>query len=171
MKNDTNALSGAGTQITKPDGQRAVVHDVSGDLEIFLSNPDPETLRFYRHLANGGDVFLLESAEGWPVWAPDSAEIILIWSARRRALDAQATIPELASYSIRSEIFDEFLEDTLPWLEEQNLHVGINWDGRRPSNWFMTAQDCRTGFEVWSQAGSLRQTNAARKHVELAVNG
>ncbi len=105
--------------------------------------------KFYEQSVCDGKVFTLESPEGFLVFPIRDIEVIPFWSSRSRVETIQSTMPQYSSYTIHEEPFTEFYEETLPWLEEQHIHIGVNWSGERLSGYDVAVSDLRTNLEYW----------------------
>ena len=60
-------------------------------------------------------------------------------------------MPEYAHYTIHEKTFSEFYEQTLPWLEEQRIHIGVNWSGERLRGYDVSVSDLRASLEYWME--------------------
>jgi hypothetical protein len=109
-------------------------------------------------VAREGGVFVLETPEGMPVFVPHRIEVVPFWSSRRRVEALQRTMLEYALYSIRKESREEFVETTLPWLEEQHIHIGLNWNGENFLQHMVAAHDVLMGLQVWSEKRDAQTT-------------
>jgi NADPH:quinone reductase-like Zn-dependent oxidoreductase len=105
--------------------------------------------KFYEQVVRDGKVFTLEDPEGFLVFPIRDLEVIPFWSSRSRVEKIQSTMPEYACYSIHEKPFNEFYEQTLPWLEEHRIHVGVNWSGERLSGYDVPVSDLRANLEYW----------------------
>ena len=104
---------------------------------------------FYEQVVRNGRVFTLQSPEGFLVFSIRDIEVIPFWSSRSRVERIQSTMPEYAHYSIHEKPFAEFYEETLPWLAEQHIHIGVNWSGERLSGYDVSVSDLRANLEYW----------------------
>jgi hypothetical protein len=107
--------------------------------------------KFYEQAVRDGRVFTLESPDGFLVFPIRDIEVIPFWSSRSRVEKIQSTMPEYARYSIHEKAFTEFYEETLPWLEEQRIHIGVNWSGERLSGYDVSVSDLRASLEHWME--------------------
>ena len=116
---------------------------------------DPEIRQFCEEVVRNGRILDLENSDGLPVFAPNRISVIPFWSSRRRVLSALRTMPEYAMYSVREEFSDEFLETIIPWLEEQAIHIGVNWSGENPVRCLVSAHDLLVGLQLCCEAHEL----------------
>ena len=105
--------------------------------------------KFYEQIVRDDKVFTLDSPEGFLVFPIRDIEVIPFWSSRSRVEKVQSTMPEYAHYSIHEKPFTEFYEQTLPWLEEQHIHIGVNWSGERLSGYDVSVSDLKASLEYW----------------------
>jgi hypothetical protein len=107
--------------------------------------------KFYEQVVRDGGVFTLESPQGFLVFPIRDIEVIPFWSSRSRVEKIQSTMPEYAHYAIHEKPFTELYEQTLPWLEERRIHIGVNWSGTRLSGYDVSVSDLRASLGYWME--------------------
>jgi hypothetical protein len=61
----------------------------------------------------------------------------------------QVSHPKYAGFTISEIPLSEFLNETLPLLEDQNINVGVNWAGVRLVGYDISVADLRTNIGYW----------------------
>ncbi len=107
--------------------------------------------KFYEQVVRDGKVFTLEDPEGFLVFPIRDIEVIPFWSSLSRVEKVQSTMPEYAKYSIHTKPFEEFYDETLPWLEELKIHIGVNWSGERLSGYDVPVNELRVSLDYWME--------------------
>ena len=82
--------------------------------------------KFIQSVMESGEVWGLESAEGWCVSGEEGKESMPFWSDRELA--AACAKDEWSGYQPVSIPLEEFLEDWLPGMAEDGVVVGTNWN-------------------------------------------
>lgn len=84
---------------------------------------------FINQILETGEIFALQNAEGWAESDSENypdTKVIPFWSQKAYAEEfAQQDFPEFKAVKIS---YDEFLEDWLPGMIEDEVMVGINWN-------------------------------------------
>lgn len=114
-----------------------------------MSVSSAQACKFYEQTVCEGKVFTFESPGGLLVFPIRDVEVVPFWSSRSRLERIQATMPQYSDYTIQEKSFDEFYNDTLPWLEEQNIHIGVNWSGTRLTGCDLSVSELRTNLDYW----------------------
>ena len=105
--------------------------------------------KFYEQVVRDGLVFTFEDAEGLLVFPIRGIEVVPFWSSRERLEQIQKKMPKYAIYRIEVTPFEDFYARTLPWLEKQNIHIGVNWSGERLTGYDVSALDLRKNLDYW----------------------
>ena len=104
---------------------------------------------FYEQAVRDGRVFTFEAPDGLLVFLIRDVEVVPFWSSRGRLDKIQKEKPKYASYGIQETPFDEFYSKTLPWLEEQGIHIGVNWSGESLTGYDLSVSDLRANLDYW----------------------
>jgi len=126
------------------------------ELETFkparlMSISAAQASKFYEQVVHDRKVFTLEDPEGFLVFPIRDIEVIPFWSSLSRVENIHSTMPEYAKYSIHTKPFGEFYEETLPWLEELQIHIGVNWSGERLSGYDVPVNELRVSLDYWME--------------------
>lgn len=105
--------------------------------------------RFYEEAVKGGLVFTFEDAEGLLVFPIREVEVVPFWSSRARLEKIQKEMPRYACYRVEETSCEDFYAQTLPWLDEQRIHVGVNWSGERLTGYDISVPDLRRSIDYW----------------------
>ena len=82
--------------------------------------------QFVQRVLDSGQVWGLESTEGWAVSGEEGQESMPFWSDRDAA--AQCAKEEWSGYEPTAIPLEEFLDNWLPGMAEDGVVVGTNWN-------------------------------------------
>jgi len=105
--------------------------------------------RFYEQVAKDGVVFTLEDDGNFLVFPIKGSEVIPFWSSRSHAEKVKTDHPKFSACDVAESTLAEFLEKTLPLLEEEGIHVGVNWSGARLSGFDLPVKDLLANLQYW----------------------
>jgi hypothetical protein len=105
--------------------------------------------KFYEQSVKDGSVFTVLDEDSYLIFKIGSTEVIPFWSSRSRVEKVQVAHPKYAGFTISEIPLSEFLNETLPLLEEQNINVGVNWAGVRLVGYDIPVADLRTNIGYW----------------------
>jgi hypothetical protein len=91
---------------------------------------------FYAEASTHGSVWGVRDANGFP--APPNGEgqrAMPFWSLRSRAERVVQTVPAYAGFEVVEVPLDQFISRWLPGLQQDELHVGLNWSGARATGY------------------------------------
>ncbi|TDM08086.1 MAG: hypothetical protein C4K60_00805 [Ideonella sp. MAG2] len=110
--------------------------------------------KFFEQVATERLVFTFTEADEFLVFPVGGNEVVPFWSSRARLEKIQTTHPKYAKFSITQMSLDEFLAKTLPDLEEESIHVGVNWSGSRLVGYDEDVASVRRNLEYWLERRS-----------------
>lgn len=96
--------------------------------------PDPTALAvaFVREICAHGEVWTIWDGDGFPTaTTATNHAAIPFWSTERRAWALIESAEEYRDYHPRRIPLETFLDEWLPAFEQQDLRVGMNWQGLR----------------------------------------
>jgi hypothetical protein len=109
---------------------------------------------FYREVAEKGEVWAIQDAEGFPTATNASGETAMpFWSSRSRT---QLIIRRVEAYSGFEPVqlsLEAFLQHWLPGLQNDGLFVGVNWSGERAKGYDVQPQDVAKSIAHHLRAG------------------
>ena len=103
--------------------------------------------KFYEQVAREDSVFTFTHDGDFLVFPIRDIEVVPFWSSLSRMNKIRATHQKYASYSITRSTLDEFLTETLPMLQKEDLHVGVNWSGPRLVGYDISVADLKRNVE------------------------
>lgn len=104
---------------------------------------------FYEQVALNGVVFTFKNADEYLMFRVGGKEVVPFWSSRSRLEDIKEAHPKYAGYLISEETLQEFLDETLPLMEGEAIHIGVNWSGAGLKGYDVEARSVRQNIEYW----------------------
>lgn len=104
---------------------------------------------FYEQVARSGSVFTLLDDGHFLVFPIGKIEVVPFWSTRSRVEIVQKNHPKYRAWDCDQSGLDVFLERTLPDLEREGIHVGVNWSGARLTGYDLAVADLRKNLAYW----------------------
>ena len=114
-----------------------------------MSNAASNASAFYERVVKDGRVFTVLGDDSFLVFRVSGAEVVPFWSSRYRVEKVQLSHPKYAGFSISEIPLTEFLDKTLAQLEEENIHVGVNWSGKRLIGYDISVADLKRNIGCW----------------------
>jgi NADPH:quinone reductase-like Zn-dependent oxidoreductase len=114
-----------------------------------MSTASAQASKFYEQVVAEGKVFTFDDGNGYLVFPVGDVEVVPFWSTRTRCLKIQGVHSKYAGRTISEETLQEFLEKTLPLLEEERIRVGVNWSGKRLAGYDVSVADMRRNLRHW----------------------
>jgi hypothetical protein len=114
-----------------------------------LSNAASNASAFYEQVVKDGSVFTVIDDDSFVVILVGGTEVVPFWSSRYRVKKVQSSHPKYAGFSISEIPLTEFLDKTLAQLEEENIHVGVNWSGKRLIGYDRSVADLKRNIGYW----------------------
>ncbi len=114
-----------------------------------MSNAASNASAFYEQVVKDGSVFTVLDDDSFLVFLVRGTEVIPFWSSRYRVKKVQSSHPKYARFPISEIPLTEFLDKTLAQLEEENIHVGVNWSGKRLIGYDRSVADLKRNIGYW----------------------
>jgi len=76
-------------------------------------------------------------------------EVVPFWSSRSRVLRVQKNHAQYRPFECDQSGLDAFLEKTLPDLESEGVHVGVNWSGAKLIGYDVSVADLLKNLAHW----------------------
>ena len=110
---------------------------------------------FYGQVAKEGSLFSFSDEDSMLVFLIRDCEVTPFWSSRSRIERVRDEHPKYAALVIDQVPLEKFMLKTLPHLEAEGIHIGVNWSGARLTGYDVSAPDLRRNIGYWlsKQAG------------------
>ncbi len=105
--------------------------------------------KFYEQVVNDGFVYTFLDQGGYLVYPVSGIKVVPFWSSRSRLEKIQSLLPKYSKFKIDKESFKTFYSKTLPELESDQIHFGVNWSGERLKGYNISAEDLRKNIGYW----------------------
>ena len=105
--------------------------------------------KFYEQAVLEGRVFTFTNAEEYLVFLIRDQDVVPFWSSRSRLESIRKIHPKYTNYSITEVPLSEFLQETLPLLESEGIHIGVNWSGKGLTGYDVSVHDLRRNLGYW----------------------
>ena len=102
---------------------------------------------FYEQIAKEKSVFTFTKDDDYLVFPVHGKEVIPFWSSRNRLAKIQRDHPKYSAFTVSEVSLDTFLAKTLAQLQEEGIHIGVNWSGPRLTGYDISAVDLRRSIE------------------------
>jgi len=112
--------------------------------------------QFYEQVSREAKVFTFTENQCFLVFVVDEKEVVPFWSSRSRVERIQKEHLKYRKYAIDEISLTDFLKKTLVQLEEESIHVGVNWSGKRLTGYDVSVEDLRQNL-------AYRRSNRRRK--------
>ena len=97
---------------------------------------------FYREVIDGGLVFTVFDAGGYPLPIGSSgSRAMAFWSKRSRAQRIIDNVPAYSAFDIEEIELGRWREEWLRDLKRDGLLVGLNWSGKRATGYDLSPDD------------------------------
>lgn len=103
--------------------------------------------KFYEQVTAERRVFTFLDDDSFWVFRVRESDVVPFWSSASRLRRVQAMHPKYRTLAAETISLADFLEKTLPQLEEENIGVGVNWSGTRLVGYNLTVAELRRNLE------------------------
>ncbi|SMP54789.1 Protein of unknown function [Neorhodopirellula lusitana] len=110
-----------------------------------------QAAKFYEQVVRDGCVFTFVNDGGMLVYPVQAIEVVPFWSSRSRMLTVLKNHPKYAVYAIDETDLVTFLDQTMPLLAGEGIHVGVNWSGERLTGYNLPVDDVLTNIAYWQE--------------------
>jgi hypothetical protein len=114
-----------------------------------MSIASAQAVAFYEQAARERRVYTILDDDNFLVFPIRDKEVVPFWSSRSRILRIQARTPKYKQWHINEIDLEEFMSKTLVQLEDEGIHVGVNWSGERLVGYDLSAPDLRANLDYW----------------------
>ena len=110
--------------------------------------------KFHEQVVRDGKVFTFTEEGEFLVFRIREFEVVPFWSSRSRMIRIQEEHAKYSRFAIDEISFDEFYVKTLKQLEDEGIHVGLNWSGVRLVGYDTSVEDLRKclAYQIGKQA-------------------
>lgn len=112
--------------------------------------------KFYEQVVTDRVVFTFESEEGMLIFPVRGMDVIPFWSSRTQLEKVVLAHPKFRQYDTVESSLAEFVEKILPQLQEEKIHVGVNWSGARLSGYDVSVEDLLANLQYWLDKAKTR---------------
>lgn len=102
--------------------------------------------KFNYEVAEIRKVFTLTAQGELLIYPVKGQDVVPFWSSRSRLEKIQSTHPKYQGYQITEYSWSEF-DSWLRQLEEDGIHVGVNWSGERLTGYNVAVHELRAALE------------------------
>jgi hypothetical protein len=102
--------------------------------------------KFNSEVARTGKAFTFTSEDELLIYPVRGQDVVPFWSSRSRLEKIQSAHPKYQRYQITEYSLSE-LESWLRQLEEDRIHVGVNWSGARLTGYNVAVPELRAALE------------------------
>jgi hypothetical protein len=104
---------------------------------------------FYRDVAQSRTVWAIRDAGGFPSPKNLSGKRAMpFWSTSSRAEKVIANVAAYAGFEPVAISWDEFRDNWLPGLAQDELLVGVNWSGKKATGYDLEPHEVKTNIEA-----------------------
>ena len=128
--------------------QRPLNSSVSPQRNV-MSIAAAQASKFYAQAAKEKLVFTFTEGDSYLVFPVQGKDVIPFWSSRSRMATVQSAHPKYRNFTVCELPLAEFLAKTLTRLQEDDIHIGVNWSGPRLTGYDISAADLRRNIEHW----------------------
>jgi hypothetical protein len=107
--------------------------------------------KFYEQVARDRRVFTFTENDEFLVFPVDGKEVVPFWSSRSRLEIIQKEHVKYASFLVEEMSLQEFVEKTLPLMEAEGIHIGVNWAGKRLVGYDVEPQALKHNLASWQK--------------------
>jgi hypothetical protein len=117
--------------------------------ELFMSNASSNASDFYKTVAENKMIYTLLSDGCYLVFPINGIETVPFWSSKSRMEKIQKLHSQYQEYDVDETDLESFMNKSLPDLQDEKIHFGINWSGKKLSGYNLTADELRANLEYW----------------------
>ena len=114
-----------------------------------MSNASSNANDFYEKVVKNQTVYTFLSEGSYLVFPINGIDVIPFWSSQSRMEKVQTLHPKYQQYVLDETELESFLSKTVPDLQAENIHFGINWSGQKLTGYNLTADELKTNIEYW----------------------
>ncbi len=103
--------------------------------------------KFYEQVVSEGAVYTVEDSAEYLVFRIRDHDVVPFWSSDSRVRAIQDRNPKYRKWNLTRQPLAEFMSRTLPLLEREGIHVGLNWSGERLVGYDVSVQELRSTLE------------------------
>jgi len=104
---------------------------------------------FYEEVASSRRVFTVLDSGSFLVFRVREIEVVPFWSSQARVQRVQRNHAKYRAFECDESDLERFLGTTLPDLENEAVHVGVNWSGRKLTGYDVAVADLRNNLAYW----------------------
>ena len=105
--------------------------------------------KFYERVVRDRVVFTLEDDGNFLIFPVHGVDVIPFWSSRSHLEKVILSHPKFGGCQVAESTLEQFLEKTLPQLQEEKIHVGVNWSGVRLTGYDVSVEDLLANLQYW----------------------
>lgn len=102
--------------------------------------------KFNSEVAETGKAYTFTAKDELLIYPVRGQDVVPFWSSRSRLEKIQSVHPKYQRYEIAEYSLPEF-KSWLIQLEEENIHVGVNWSGERLTGYNVAVPELRAALE------------------------
>ena len=114
-----------------------------------MSEAASQASAFYEEVASSRSAFTLLDHGNFLVFSVRGVEVVPFWSSRARVARVQKNHSNYRSFDCDEIHLDALIARTLPDLECEGIHVGVNWSGVRLTGYDVSVADVLKNLAYW----------------------
>lgn len=108
-----------------------------------------EASKFYEEVVASRTVFTLLDEGDFLLFMINGLEVVPFWSTESRIAVVQKNHPRYRRFACDKIELEAFLERTLPELQVEGIHIGVNWSGTRLTGYDISVPDLVQNLSYW----------------------
>lgn len=101
---------------------------------------------FTKEVIDRGEVFTFTKSGEFLVFKVGGTDVVPFWSTRTRLAAVRRNHPKYVALQIHQISSKDFYA-WLPELEQQQVHIGVNWSGKRLTGYDVSVPDLRRALD------------------------
>ena len=114
-----------------------------------MSQAASQAAAFYEEVASFRIVFTVLDNGNFLVFRVGDVDVVPFWSSRARVQRIQRNHAKYRSFDCDESDLAAFLGKTLPDLQAEGIHIGVNWSGARLNGYDVSAADLLKNLAYW----------------------
>ena len=114
-----------------------------------MSQSASQASAFYEEVVSAGSAFTVLDHGNFLIFPIRGIEVVPFWSSRARVARVQKDHAKYRAYDCDEIDLDALIARTLPDLEREGIHVGVNWSGARLTGYDVSVADFLKNLGYW----------------------
>jgi hypothetical protein len=114
-----------------------------------MSQAASQASAFYEEVASSRSAFTLLDHGNFLVFPLHGVEVVPFWSSRARVARVHKDHSKYRSFDCDEIDLDALVARTLPDLEREGIHIGVNWSGARLTGYDVSVADFLKNLAYW----------------------